>query len=269
MTYYLMTWKPDKWEYTQLKKRIERFNAGDKIQQWSCGTTRKIAKGSRIFLMQQGKGNGGLFGSGVVTKEPFEAEHYDEIKQKSGKSAMYIMVDFDHFYDPTSDIKISTEEIKKLDDKIWRSQGSGKKIPDDVAHKLQKIWLERTGTLGIPYPEDVTSEKYIEGAKKVITVNAYERNPKAREKCISHWGANCSVCNFHFMLFYGEIGRGYIHVHHLKPLADIKEEYELDPIKDLRPVCPNCHAMLHRKNPALSIEEIKNLVSEYGRIDRS
>ena len=49
-------------------------------------------------------------------------------------------------------------------------------------------------------------------------------------------------------------------MHHLKQLSDIGDEYELDPIKDLRPVCPNCHAMIHRQKSALSIEDIKLLI---------
>ncbi|MDB9470225.1 hypothetical protein PN480_18680 [Dolichospermum circinale CS-1225] len=42
---------------------------------------------------------------------------------------------------------------------------------------------------------------------------------------------------------------------------DRDEEYEVDPIKDLRPVCPNCHAMIHRRLPPLSIDEIKSIIS--------
>lgn len=86
---------------------------------------------------------------------------------------------------------------------------------------------------------------YLEGAAKSITVNAYERNPEARKKCINHWGAKCRVCDFDFGKVYGEIGKDYIHVHHLIPLAMRGEQYEVNPIDDLLPVCPNCHAMLH------------------------
>ena len=49
---------------------------------------------------------------------------------------------------------------------------------------------------------------------------------------------------------------GFIHVHHLRQLSEIRKEYLVDPIKDLRPVCPNCHAVLHLRNPAYSIEEV-------------
>ncbi|MBE9143726.1 HNH endonuclease [Planktothrix mougeotii LEGE 06226] len=114
------------------------------------------------------------------------------------------------------------------------------------------------------FPEELSDETEIinlyEGAKQSITVNRYERNNQARKKCIEYYGTGCYVCGFNFEKIFGEIGQGFIHVHHLIPLSEINQEYEVDPIKDLRPVCPNCHAMIHRKNPPFSIEEIKNLL---------
>lgn len=107
-------------------------------------------------------------------------------------------------------------------------------------------------------------EKYIEGATKTITVNGYERNREARQMCLKVHGCICSVCDFNFEQEFGEIGKGFIHVHHLKPLAEIGNEYELHPVEDLRPVCPNCHAMLHRKRPAYSIEELQQIRIETG-----
>jgi hypothetical protein len=99
-----------------------------------------------------------------------------------------------------------------------------------------------------------------EGAAKQVTVNAYERNPEARKACIAHYGTGCTVCGFNFGKVYGELGEGFVHVHHLRDLATIGEEYEVNPIDDLRPVCPNCHAMLHRKVPAMTIEELKGII---------
>jgi predicted HNH restriction endonuclease len=93
-------------------------------------------------------------------------------------------------------------------------------------------------------------------------VNSYERNPAARRACIAHYGTGCSVCGFNFGQVYGDLGEGYIHVHHLRDLATIGTEYEVDPIADLRPVCPNCHAMLHRETPAMSIEELKEIIEQ-------
>lgn len=111
---------------------------------------------------------------------------------------------------------------------------------------------------GVKIAEELFDEeidKLPEGAKKQITVNAYERNPKARKLCLQKYGFKCGVCGFDFEEVYGEIGIGYIHVHHLKPLNEINEEYQVDPINDLRPVCPNCHSMLHKGK--VSIEQLR------------
>lgn len=99
-----------------------------------------------------------------------------------------------------------------------------------------------------------------EGAKKQITVNAYERNPKARRECIKKHGYKCSVCEFDFAEYYGDIGIGFIEVHHLKPLNEINKEYEVNPLNDLRPICPNCHSMLHRSN--LTIEQLREILKK-------
>lgn len=101
------------------------------------------------------------------------------------------------------------------------------------------------------------AERVPEGAKQSVVVNRYERSASARAACIRRWGLDCAVCGFNFEVAYGERGAGYIHVHHLRPLGEVGTEYQLDPINDLRPVCPNCHAMLHASSPTASIEELK------------
>jgi len=110
--------------------------------------------------------------------------------------------------------------------------------------------------------ELIDPDQYIEGAKKKIIVNSYERDTKARNKCIEIHGLNCSICNINFEETYGNIGIGYIHVHHIKPLSEINDSYTINPETDLIPVCPNCHAMLHRSKPTLSIETLKNMRNE-------
>jgi 5-methylcytosine-specific restriction protein A len=113
------------------------------------------------------------------------------------------------------------------------------------------------------YPETLDeSENYVEGATHQIRINAYERNQKAREACLKKHGYRCKVCNMSFEAVYGDIGRQYIHVHHIKPLAIVRAEYKIDPITDLAPVCPNCHAMLHTSNPPLEISALRKLLNE-------
>ena len=112
-----------------------------------------------------------------------------------------------------------------------------------------------------PFPEGVVdSADYFEGSRKNVAVNVYERNAKARESCIAHYGLDCFICGFNFKMVYGHDGEGFIHVHHLKPLSEIRSGYRLNPVKDLRPVCPNCHAMIHKRIPAYTIEEMKRLI---------
>lgn len=108
------------------------------------------------------------------------------------------------------------------------------------------------------YPDDLPPGiDYAEGAKKQIRVNAYERNTKARDACLKHYGRLCCVCDLNFEKRYGSLGKDFIHVHHVNPLHLISKAYKVDPVADLRPVCPNCHAMLHRTDPPISIEELR------------
>ncbi|EDN65255.1 HNH endonuclease [Beggiatoa sp. PS] len=85
------------------------------------------------------------------------------------------------------------------------------------------------------------------------------------QTCIEKYGHKCVVCSFDFEKFYGSIGKKYIHVHHIIPLAEIKKEYQLDPLKDLVPLCPNCHAMIHRTQPTLTIQQLKEYLAENGK----
>jgi len=114
-----------------------------------------------------------------------------------------------------------------------------------------------------PLPEEVFADDlgFREGASHAILINAYERDPRARQACINHWGTACVACGFDFGQKYGELGQGFIHVHHIVPLSETSYDYELDPIKDLRPVCPNCHAMLHRKRPVLQIDDLVEIIT--------
>jgi hypothetical protein len=106
-------------------------------------------------------------------------------------------------------------------------------------------------------PEEITSSTYQEGSVEQILVNRYERDPSARRACIDHYGAICSACQADLASRYGLAAAGLIHVHHLLPLSSREAVYHLDPVRDLRPVCPNCHSVIHRRAPPYSIEEVR------------
>lgn len=138
------------------------------------------------------------------------------------------------------------------------SHGLNRITDSDVISSLQGL-LDDTGAQ-TTYAEELPSG--MEGAAKTVFVNRYERDERARARCIEHYGPTCSACGLDFEQFYGVIGRGYIHVHHRRPLSEIGKRYKVDPIKDLVPVCPNCHAMLHQPPGVRSIDQLKRIIEE-------
>jgi predicted HNH restriction endonuclease len=132
--------------------------------------------------------------------------------------------------------------------------------------KIDGCWAYRPSTPSavIVFPDEIDEEEVKglpEGAAFERLVNGYERNPLARQRCIKKYGTNCFICGFSFGATYGEVVDGFIHVHHLLQLSDVGKDYKVDPIRDLRPVCANCHAVIHhRRNPAYTIKEVQSFL---------
>ncbi len=121
--------------------------------------------------------------------------------------------------------------------------------------------LINSNTIEPIYPDEVDAEtEYSEGKVKKVLVNSYERNPIARKKCIEHFGLNCQVCGFNFKEIFGDLGKDFIHVHHKIDISTVGNEYSVNPLTDLIPVCPNCHSMLHKKKPAYTVDELKEVM---------
>ncbi|MCX7084595.1 MAG: HNH endonuclease [Methylococcales bacterium] len=142
-------------------------------------------------------------------------------------------------------------------------KGFTPKLSEKKLFRIGNNWYASSDqTYGGRLAEEVDpKEVFKEGASKTVTVNQYERSAVARSKCLEHNGYKCAVCSFNFENMYGEIGKKYIHVHHIVPISEIGREYELNPVTDLIPICPNCHAMIHITRPALSIEQLKKIIN--------
>ena len=120
-----------------------------------------------------------------------------------------------------------------------------------------------SGATAFQMPEEAgLGTAYAEGAVRQVMVNRYERDDRARDACIAAFGPTCRICGFDFVARYGPVGRGYIHVHHLQPVSKVGAEYICDPVADLLPVCPNCHAVLHRRNPPYSPSEVRAMLRQ-------
>lgn len=144
-------------------------------------------------------------------------------------------------------------------------------LTDDDEKLLLEKCAERASATSIVQkdhrpPAVATSGSHVEGLPSSIISTIYERDPEAKEACIQHYGAVCQVCDFEFVKLYGELGRGFIHVHHIVPLANVRAAHMVDPVRDLRPVCPNCHAMIHRdRHRPLTIEELRAHIAQARR----
>jgi 5-methylcytosine-specific restriction protein A len=198
-------------------------------------------------------------GSGLVVAEPKEDKHWDPDRAAAGDTGFSVKI----LFDVLSEVPLIGEgllSVPPLSSPNWYPHASGISISSEITDALESEWAKVTGMHFTPLGELELPSVYLEGTRRTRLIKSFERNPKAREQCIAHHGARCKVCGLAFDERYGEIGAGFIHVHHLVPIADIKDEYEVDPIHDLCPVCPNCHAMLHKRPKPLTPDELKKMM---------
>jgi 5-methylcytosine-specific restriction protein A len=272
---FLITWNPTKWEWTDLRENLDFLEKIGYIESsWSCGNSKNIKKGDRIFLMRVGKEPKGLMGSGYAKSSHYVAPHWDKTP---GKTAHYIDIEFDVLINPEINNIFSKDLLDKVDPnnlQQWFPQRSGISIHTEIVDELESQWFDfitknkliKNSFLSNDVIHEVT-ESYTEGKSKEIIQTRYERNPQARKVCLTHHGYSCQICDFNFEYYFGEVGRGFIHVHHINPIATVGYEYNINPENDLIPVCPNCHAMIHSKTPPFTIDEIKKMRRTVGDND--
>lgn len=163
---------------------------------------------------------------------------------------------FSKLDEASEEYKLASDELQKFSAKV------GKKLSAKVFNGTGGIYLLSSHVNLSLYPDETNEPEYKEGKVKQVTVNAIERNPEARRKCIEYYGAKCNSCDFDFSEKYGaELGSGFIHVHHVLDIALVGKEYKVDPINDLRPLCPNCHAMVHRTKPAMHPDQLREIIN--------
>lgn len=174
------------------------------------------------------------------------------------------------------DKTITAEDFAKIDVSFKGFSQAAKKMPAGLLPAIvelinnKDIQCTRVPSILVNLPEEIdeTDMHIKEGAKKQITVNAYERNPQARALCVKHYKQKndgklkCEICGFDFGKTYGDMFAEKIHIHHLVEIHTIGEEYEVDATKDLIPICPNCHMIAHSKKPAYTPDEIRKMIKK-------
>lgn len=154
--------------------------------------------------------------------------------------------------------KIIRKELRPVENRV-------KRIEKGIRAEIEKANSKKEQNES-PTEEEVTElktkkETYTEG-RYSVKQNRYERNSRARQACIEHYGPQCYVCGFDFEDKYGEIGKGFIHVHHEDPHSEIEDVREVDPIEDMKPLCPNCHGMTHQKTPPYTPKQMRRIIEE-------
>lgn len=205
---------------------------------------RKFELNDIVYLYVSAPKSAILYKTRVVKVEMSPLERMDDEdywlepdKDRPKKDNFYMRLELLESYEKE---KFGLEKLKKVG--LSHAPMGAQRLKDETVSYLEEKSRDAYG----PGVDDLDEADIYEGAKKTIEVNSYERNPIARKKALDYYGYDCRACGFNFEEKFGECGKNFIHVHHLVPLKDIDKSYKIDPIKDLIPLCPNCHAMAHR-----------------------
>lgn len=260
METFLLTWNPRRFPWNTLSEDVAQVQATGIFEgSWSCGGTRRIRTGDRVFLIRLGKESPGLVGSGWAASSPYPSEHWEDQSDTGGPVAWYIEVDWDVLSEQPL-IERRHLDLPPFDAVHWSAQGSGISIRSDIAEALEELWAAETGISIGARPDEQHLPRFEEGGIRRVTVNRYERDGRARNACIQHYGLSCAVCDEAMQDRYGPVAADLIHVHHLNPLSEGKKTSGVDAVRDLRPVCPNCHAIIHLRTPPFAIDEVRNML---------
>lgn len=124
---------------------------------------------------------------------------------------------------------------------------------------LALLPLEADESLDLQNPAEIVSG-LPEGSKMQVQVNRYERDRRNRAAALAIHGHACMACRVELGDKYGAPATGLIEVHHTRPVSELGPDYIIDPRTDLVPLCPNCHAVAHRRSPPYSVDELRTLM---------
>lgn len=250
MTYWIIPWNAEKFDLTGCLERFKgevdwrqnnNFEVGDIAFMYCALPAGRITYMCEIIKVCIPRDD-------TYDDEEFFLDHLDLKKEpKKGYARLKLIA-----------VAIPTDKLT-LDALVANGMKKNIQSPVRVKENLLEYILS-----GFEVEQDDTCPtRYVEGASYTVIQTLYERDPKARIECLSHYGNNyqCEICGFNFKEMYGEIGNEFIHVHHINFLSTSKgKQVKTDPKQDLIPVCPNCHSMLHRKlkGQYLSPQQLKD-----------
>jgi hypothetical protein len=262
---YLLTWNPRESSVEEIEADWKRQCEGESpaVVRWSCGRTKSIQVGARVFLHRQRVEPRGIVASGWVVQGAYQALHWEPEKAKRGELANYVKWQVDAVVEGLGDdpdrvpLPAHLEPEGPLRDEVsWdHMQSSGTSISEPAAAELESLWARHIGQAllaslegeDLAATENIRTQKLIwsrsrEAAMRTAKIRqALERSPDQKLRC------EVPGCGFCFEDIYGDLGKDYAHVHHLDALAE-SDGPVTTTLDDLAIVCANCHAMIHRGN---------------------
>lgn len=268
---YLLTWNP-------LESSVDAVERAWSLQcegrlpgdiRWSCGSTKSILAGARVFLHRQRKEPRGIVAAGWVVEGTYQAPHWQEDRRRRGDEANYVDWQLDAVVPGFGDLPAHPPLQAHLaldgplcDDIAWDNMpGSGVSVSEAAAAKLEQLWSRHIdqNVNAAPQGDDLSATENLKTRKLVWSRSreAALRDAKIRKALsdASDGRLRCEVpgCGFCFEDVYGALGAGYAHVHHLNALAGGDEPVRTT-LDDLAVVCANCHAMIHRNGECRPLE---------------
>jgi hypothetical protein len=255
METFLLTWNPQKGVKLDPAGIARKLKARRTVSDdWSCGRSRQIRKGARLFFMQQGPRPRGIIGSAVAMSDCRVGDSWEDEKAKKGGMATYVQLKWVDMIDPAVRMPLDPSQFGGvMADGYWRPQSSGTRIPAHVAKELERLWSAHIGGAGAAFDVGDVAGGFEEGKQSRVYVMHRSRERDLRGAKIALAKANnkgrlvCEVpgCGFDFHDVYGAVGADYAHVHHLTPLSRLRGATRMT-VDDVAVVCANCHGMIHR-----------------------
>lgn len=260
----ILGWNPmegSRWDYRAVVEQVA--DSGRFLERWTVGACWNILPETEVWLLLQGANDAGsgLIGHGVVMSAAVETRGLEDTDTMDGDAS----IAFDALLPLGEQVRpdILSAALPGIP---WGKAAAGTvAVPPPAEPALRKLWREQ-GPAPAGHTELVPGTCPPEAVAR-IEMNRYERNDDARRICLAFHGTSCAVCGFSFEASYGEIGAGFIDVHHLVPPALLGTGYQLDPVADLVPLCPNCHAIAHLGvGSPRTVSELRNIIAAAGHL---
>jgi 5-methylcytosine-specific restriction protein A len=198
--------------------------------------------------------------SALAASDPSKFRNTNGVKMKCGN-----FMRFDPYY--TNRGRSGLSRGNRLEEVVWNEFASDPARLSAVAEAIRKGAAEASAVIATAAPTETPidlDEEFQEGAVLTRLHKRRERDPKASAKkkaaVLQEKGKlQCEACGFDFAVTYGQLGIGFAECHHRLPLASLGSRTGTR-LGDLAILCANCHRMIHKTRPLMSVEEFKRVV---------